>query len=123
VFIKEISDIHYPDAKRITLVMDNLSTHKPASLYEVYEPKEAKRIWDRFEFIYTPRHGSWLNIAEIELNILASQCLSRRMSKIEKVKQEIHAWQEDRNGKDKNVDWRFTTDDDRIKLRRLYPKL
>lgn len=122
-FIKEISDEHYPQAKRITLVMDNLSSHTPAALYEVFQPKEAKRIWDRFEFVYTPKHGSWLNIAEIELNVLAGQCLNRRMDDIQKVTQEVNAWEINRNKKNKNVDWRFTTDDARTKLKRLYPKL
>lgn len=122
-FIQELSDEHYPYVEKITLVMDNLSSHTPAALYEVFKPKEAKRIWDRFEFIYTPKHGSWLNIAEIELNVLANQCLSRRMDNMKKVKQQVKAWQADRNKRSKKVDWRFTTEDARIKLKKLYPNL
>lgn len=122
VFIKEIAD-HYKDAEKITLVMDNLNTHKPASLYEVFSPEEAKKIWDRFEFVYTPKHGSWLNIAEIELNVLTGQCLNRRISKFETVRKEVKAWQLHRNNKEATVDWQFTNDQARIKLKRLYPKL
>lgn len=122
-FIWQLATQHYPHAERITLVMDNLATHTPAALYEVYEPNQAKRLWDRFEFIYTPKHGSWLNIAEIELSILSRQCLNRRMDQLETVSREVAAWQSDRNGKDTKVDWQFTTDDARIKLKRLYPKL
>lgn len=121
-FIQHLAE-QYPKATRITLVMDNLSTHKPGSLYEVFAPEHAKQLWDRFEFIYTPKHGSWLNIAEIELNVLGGQCLKRRIDEIEKVSREVQAWQEDRNAKDTSVDWRFTTKDARIKLKRLYPKL
>ena len=103
--------------------MDNLNTHKPASLYEVFPPQEAKRIWDRFEFIYTPKHGSWLNIAEIELNVLIGQCLNRRISEFEVVEKEVKAWEKYRNNKEATVDWRFKNDDARIKLKRLYPNL
>ena len=122
MFIKEIAD-HYESAKKITLVMDNLNTHKPASLYEVFPPGKAKRIWDRFEFVYTPKHGSWLNIAEIELNVLIGQCLNRRIAKFETVEKEVKAWQLHRNNKVATVDWQFTNDQARIKLKRLYPKL
>lgn len=122
MFIKELCDEHYPQARCITLIMDNLNTHGPASLYEAFPPEEAKRIWDRFVFVYTPKHGSWLNIAEIELSVLSGQCLSRRMEDIEKVKQQVYAWQTDRNNRNKQVDWQFTTDDARIKLKKLYPK-
>lgn len=122
VFIKEIAD-HYKGAKKITLVMDNLNTHKPASLYEVFPPEEAKKIWDRFEFVYTPKHGSWLNIAEIELNVLIGQCLNRRIAKFETVEKEVKAWQLHRNNKESTVDWQFTNGQARIKLKRLYPKL
>ncbi len=90
-FIKEIADKHYSKAKKIRLVMDNLNTHKPSALYETFPPAEAKRIWDRFEFIYTPKHGSWLNMAEIELNVLMGQCLNRRIDTIPKIKQEVNA--------------------------------
>jgi len=121
-FIKDISD-EYPTAKKITLVMDNLNTHKPASLYEKYEPKQAKELWDRFEFVYTPKHGSWLNVAEIELNVLNSQCLSRRIDDISIVSKECKAWQTHRNNANAIINWHFTTSDARIKLKRLYPTL
>ena len=101
--------------------MDNLNTHTPASLYATFPPEEAKRLWDRFEFVYTPKHGSWLNMAEIELNVLNSQCLDRRIDNIEEIKKEVHAWVKYRNDKKSRIDWRFTTDDARIKLKRLYP--
>lgn len=123
VCIKKISTEYYKNAGKITLVLDNLNTHYPASLYEVFPPAEAKSIWDRFEFIYTPKHGSWLNIAEIELNVLYRQCLSRRIDNIEEIKREVNAWQEHRNNKKAKVDWQFTTGDARIKLKRLYPSI
>ena len=119
-FIKEIAE-NYKDAKRITLVMDNLSTHKAGSLYEVFPPDEAKRIRDRFEFVYTPKHGSWLNMAEIELNVLMGQCLGRRIDNIGDVQSEVAAWQRHRNNLDATVNWQFTTEKARVKLRRLYP--
>lgn len=122
-FIWQLATEQYPDAKRITLVMDNLATHTPGALYEVFPAGQAKALWDRFEFVYTPKHGSWLNIAEIELNVLVGQCLDRRMDDIEFVKEEVDAWQNHRNTQDKKVDWQFTTADARIKLKRLYPKL
>lgn len=122
LFIKEIAQ-KYTEPEKITLVMDNYCTHKPSSLYEVFTPEEAKKIWDRFEFIYTPKHGSWLNIAEIELSVLQSQCLSRRIESIDIVKSEVYKWQEYRNNKDAKVDWQFTTEDARIKLKRLYPSI
>lgn len=122
-FIKEISDKYYPSAKKIRLVMDNLNTHKPAALYETFSPEEAKRIWDRFEFIYTPKHGSWLNMAEIELNVLMGQCLNRRIDKMKTIIQEVSAWQRDRNNKKSTINWQFTTDRARIKLKRLYPTI
>jgi len=121
-FVKEISE-HYTDAVKIILVMDNLNTHKPGSLYEVFPPKEAKRILDRFEFVYTPKHGSWLNMAEIELNVLNGQCLNRRIDNIEEIQSEVEAWQRHRNNLDAKVNWQFTTEDARVKLRRLYPTL
>ena len=121
-FIKEIAE-NYKDAKRITLVMDNLSTHKAGSLYEVFPPEEAKGIRDRFEFVYTPKHGSWLNMAEIELNVLMGQCLSRRIDNIGEVQSEVAAWQRHRNNLDATVNWQFTTEKARVKLRRLYPTL
>lgn len=122
-FIKELADIHYGDAIKIKLVMDNLNTHSPSALYEVFEPREAKRVWDRFEFIYTPKHGSWLNMAEIELNVLNGQCLSRRIDNMGTVKEEVEAWCESRNNMNAKINWQFTTEDARVKLRTLYPKL
>jgi hypothetical protein len=122
-FIKQIADDWYKGAEKITLVMDNLATHKPAALYEVYTPQEAKRIWDRFEFIYTPKHGSWLNMAEIELNVLMGQCLNRRMDNIETIKEEVTAWQIHRNNAQATINWQFTNEKARIKLKRLYPTI
>lgn len=122
-FIKRIADKQYPDAEKITLVMDNLNTHKPSSLYETFSPKEAKRIWDRFEFVYTPKHGSWLNMAEIELHVLNGQCLNRHIATIQEVEEEVEAWQNDRNNKNNKINWQFTTKNARIKLRRLYPSI
>ncbi len=122
-FIKELSDLHYPDADKITLVMDNLNTHQPSSLYETFSPAEAKRLWDRFEFVYTPKHGSWLNIAEIELNVLHSQCLNRRLDKVEDVTREVKAWQHSRNNLNAKVNWQFKTQDARVKLKKLYPSI
>lgn len=122
-FIKQIADDWYKDAPKIALVMDNLATHKPAALYEVYEPKEAKRIWDKFDFIYTPKHGSWLNMAEIELNVLMGQCLNRRIDNMDAMKTEVHAWQTHRNNKEVKINWQFTCDNARIKLYRLYPSI
>ena len=121
-FVKEIAE-QYPQAERITLVMDNLSTHKPGSLYESFPPEEAKRLWDRFDFVFTPKHGSWLNVAEIELNVLNGQCLNRRIDEIEIVRQEAQAWQEYRDSLEAKVNWQFTNEDARIKLQRLYPTL
>ena len=122
-FIKEISDKYYPKAEKIRLVMDNLNTHKPSALYETFTPEEAKRIWDRFEFIYTPKHGSWLNMAEIELNVLMWQCLKRRIDNMTTIREETEAWQENRNNKKAKINWQFTTKNARIKLKRLYPTL
>ena len=122
-FVRELADNQYEDAIKIRLVMDNLNTHSPSALYEVFEPEEAKRIWDRFEFIYTPKHGSWLNMAEIELNVLNGQCLNRRIDNIEIVIDEVAAWCESRNNMKAKINWQFKTKDARVKLRRLYPKL
>jgi transposase len=119
-FVEKIA-IQYEDAEKITLVMDNLNTHTPGALYETFSPEKAKALWDRFEFVYTPKHGSWLNMAEIELNVLAGQCLKRRIADIETVRKEVGAWQASRNNKNTKVNWQFTTDDARIKLSRLYP--
>ena len=121
-FLEQIA-LQYENAEKITLVMDNLNTHIPGSLYEAFLPAKAKVLLDRFEFVYTPKHGSWLNMAEIELNVLTAQCLNRRIDDIEIVKKEAQAWQEYRNNKDAKVNWQFTTEDARIKLSRLYPTL
>jgi hypothetical protein len=123
IFIKRIADEWYKSAKKIILVMDNLSTHNASALYETFSPKEAKRIWDRFEFVYTPRHGSWLNMAEIELNVLMGQCLNRRISNIKTIREEVKAWENHRNKKKAVINWQFTTQDARIKLKRLYPTI
>jgi len=123
LFIKMIADEKYPDAEKITLVMDNFKTHAASAFYETFEPKEAKKLWDRFEFIFTPKHGSWLNMAEIELHVLNGQCLNRHISTIEEIKEEVDAWQKDRNNKNSKINWRFTTKNARIKLKRLYPSI
>jgi len=122
-FIRYIAERHYPKAEKIILVMDNLNTHKPSALYETFPPEEAKRIWDRFQFIYTPKHGSWLNMAEIELRVLMGQCLNRRIDKASIVRAEVMAWEKDRNNKKTQINWQFKTDDARIKLKRLYPTI
>ena len=121
-FLEEIA-AQYENAEKITLVMDNLNTHTPGSFYETFQPNKAKALWDRFEFVYTPKHGSWLNMAEIELNVLTGQCLNRRIDNIEDVRKETEAWQEFRNNKNAKVNWQFTAEDARIKLSRLYPTL
>ncbi len=121
--IKELVDVHYPQADRVTLVMDNLNTHVPASLNEAFGPPEARRLIDRLEMVYTPKHGSWLNIAEIELNVLGRQCLGRRVPDKPTLTREAAAWETQRNAEQAKVDWRFTTPDARIKLKRLYPNL
>jgi hypothetical protein len=121
-FLEEIA-VQYKDAEKITLVMDNLNTHEPGSFYESFLPEKAKALWDRFEFVYTPKHGSWLNMAEIELNVLTGQCLNRRIDDIGIVRKEVRAWQEFRNNRNAKVNWQFTTKDARIKLSRLYPTL
>jgi transposase len=120
-YVKRIADEMYPKAKKITLVMDNFKTHSIGAFYEAFEPAEAKRLIDRFEFVFTPKHGSWLNMAEIELHILTSQCLNRHIATMDKIKQEIEKWQEYRNNKNYKINWQFTTSDARIKLKRLYP--
>lgn len=119
--VKELVDVHYPDAERIVLVMDNLNIHSPASLYEAFAPAEAKRLADTLEIHYTPRHGSWLNMAEIELSILQRQCLDRRLGDRATVVREVTAWVSERNAACQRINWRFTTADARIKLKRLYP--
>jgi len=119
-FLGDIAE-RYPRAKKITLVMDNLNTHCPGALYEAYPPEKAKAVWDPFEFVYTPKHGSWLNVAEIELNVMINQCLNRRIDSIEVLCQEVSAWQAGRDRRQAKVNWQFTTADARIKLKRLYP--
>jgi hypothetical protein len=121
-FIENIAN-EYPNSQKITLVMDNLNTHKPGSLYEIFAPEKAKSLWDRFHFVYTPKHGSWLNMAEIELNVLNGQCLNRRIDKLATVIKECNAWQKHRNNMNAKINWQFTTKDARIKLKRLYPTL
>ena len=121
--IRKLVDEDYPDRERIVLVMDNPNTHHPASLYEAFEPEEAQRISQRLEIHCTPKHGSWLNIAEIELGVLTRQCLDRRIPDREVLTQETGTWQERRNRDGIRVDWRFTTQDARIKLKSLYPSI
>lgn len=122
LFLEEISG-NYERAERITLIMDNFSTHGPGALYETFAPPVAKALWDRFEFIYTPKHGSWLNMAEIELHVLIRQCLNRRIGDISAMRAEVMAWQNDRNNAQSQIDWQFTAESARIKLKRLYPTL
>ena len=122
-FIKEMLEARYAAAKKVVLVMDNLNTHNAASLYTAFPPEEARHLAERLEIHYTPKHGSWLNIAEIELSVLKRQCLAGRIDCIEKMRDEVSAWNTDRNNRQSNVDWQFRSDDARIKLKRLYPKL
>ena len=121
--VRKIADEMYPDAEVIVLVQDNLNTHSPASLYEAFEPAEAKRLADRFEFHYTPKHGSWLDMAEIELGILGRQCLARRIDNMGDLRREAKAWETARDAARSKVDWQFTTEDARTKLKRLYPSI
>jgi hypothetical protein len=121
--MKDLVDVHFPDAEKVVVVQDNLNTHTPAALYAAFAPAEAKRIWDRLEFHYTPKHGSWLNMAEIELSVLARQCLDRRIPDQDVLRRETAAWVERRNAAGATIDWRFTTADARIKLKKLYPTL
>ncbi len=121
--IKAMLDERYPDAVKVRLVMDNLNTHGIASLYEAFDPKEARRLAERLDIHYTPKHGSWLNMAEIELSVLKGQCLGRRIDNMESMKAEVVAWEQDRNNSLKKINWQFTTSDARIRLTRLYPKL
>ena len=121
--VKELVDVDYADKDRVVLVMDNLNTHHPASLYEAFEPAEARRIAERLEIHYTPKHGSWLNMAEIEIGVLVQQCLDRRIPDQDVLRREVGAWQGQRNLDRVRVDWRFTTADARIKLKSLYPSI
>jgi hypothetical protein len=123
IFIKDLLDNKYPKATKVILVMDNLNTHGIASLYEAFPPEEAMRLANRLEIHFTPKHGSWLNMAEIELSVLVGQCLNRRIPSINKMRSEVAAWEADRNNKGADITWRFTTEDARVKLKRLYPKI
>jgi hypothetical protein len=120
--IEELLEVHYPQAPFVRLVCDNLSTHKIGSLYETFEPTEARRLARRLDIHYTPTHGSWLNIAEIEFSALSRQCLKRRIPDMPALRRETHRWEQTRNEKQKGVDWQFTTEDARIKLKNLYPQ-
>lgn len=122
-FMKQLADQHYPDAQRIVLVCDNLSTHSPAAFYEAFEPVEARRLAERFEWHDTPKHGSWLNVAEMELSVLTRQCLDRRIPDQATLAREVLAWQAQRNQAQVQVHWQFTTADARVKLKKLYPSI
>jgi transposase len=119
--IKELADVHFPEAEKIVLVMDNLNTHSVGSLYEAFEPAEAKRLADKLEIHYTPKHGSWLNMAEIEIGVLSRQALSGYIATKEEMIERVAAWQADRNAQQSTVNWQFTTQDARVRLKRLYP--
>jgi hypothetical protein len=119
--IKELIDVQFPHAEKIVLVLDNLNTHTPASLYETFAPAEARRLAEKLEIHYTPKHGSWLNMAEIELSVMARQCLDRRIPDQQTLIQEVAAWEQPRNERGLTVHWQFTTQDARIKLKKLYP--
>ncbi len=120
-FMRELIDQHYPDAEKIVLVMDNLNTHTPSCFYEVFAPQEARRLTEKLEIHYTPKHGSWLNMAEIELSVLARQALSDRIPTFEQAQQTVAAWKAQRDQAAVTIDWRFTAADARIKLKHLYP--
>lgn len=122
-FIKGMLDERYADAKKVVLVMDNLNTHSISSLYEAFSPKEARRLAERLEIHYTPKHGSWLNIAEIELSVLKGQCLDRRIPAMDLMQKEVRIWESHRNNRQSKINWQFTTIDARIKLQHLYPNL
>jgi hypothetical protein len=121
--IKTMLDERYPEASKVRLIMDNLNTHAIASLYETFEPHEAHRLASRLEIHHTPKHGSWLNVAEIELSALKSQCLDRRISTMTRMQAEVQAWENNRNNRPKKINWQFTTEDARVKLKRLYPNI
>jgi DDE superfamily endonuclease len=122
-FIKKIADQQYAKAKKITLIMDNYTTHTASALYETFDPEQAKSLWDRFDFVYTPSHGSWLNMAEIELHVLNGQCLNRHIGSAKEVQQHVEAWVQNRNSKASKINWQFTNKQARIKLKRLYPSI
>ena len=119
--MKDLVDLHYPDAQRIRVVLDNLSTHSPGALYERFEPAEARRILDRIEFHYTPKHASWLNMVEIEIGVMVNQCLARRIPDKATLLAEVAAWERRRNAEKARINWMFTIDRARLKLRRAYP--
>lgn len=121
--LKEISDTYFPGASKIVLVQDNLNTHKPASLYQAFPAAEARRLVERFEWHYTPKHGSWLDLAESELSVLSGQCLDRRIADMQTLVDEVAAWEDTRNKHHTKADWQFTTTNARVKLKRLYPSL
>jgi hypothetical protein len=121
--IKELVEVHYPDAEKITLVMDNLNTHRLSSLYEAFPPAEARRLIEKIEVVHTPKHGSWLNLAECELSVLEKQALGERVENESELRGRIDVWNVDRNSRSKGIDWQFKTSDARIKLRRLYPQI
>ena len=121
--IKQMLDERYPDAVQVRLVMDNLNTHSVASLYETFKPDEARRLAERLDIHFTPKHGSWLNMAEIELSVLKGQCIDRRIPEMASMQTEVATWETNRNNAIKPIDWQFTTSDARIKLKRLYPNL
>ena len=121
--VKELADVHYADAQKITLVMDNLNTHRLSTLYEAFEPVEARRLIERFEVVHTPKHGSWLNMAECELSVLEKQALGARVGDEAELRSRVTNWGADRNQRCRRIDWQFRTSDARIKLRRLYPQI
>ena len=121
--VKALLEVHYPHAEKVVLVLDNLNTHKPAALYQAFEPAVAWRLLERLDIHHTPKHGSWLNMAEIELSVLSQQCLNRRIPDTATLTREVAAWQQARNADPRPVNWRFTTADARIKLKRLYPSI
>jgi hypothetical protein len=123
LWIRGMLDERYPDATKVRLVLDNLNTHTMAALYQTFEPQEARRLAERLEVHYTPKHGSWLNVAEIELSVLQRQCLDRRLPSMDIMRSEIDVWEDDRNHRPSKIDWHFRTPDARIKLKHLYPKL
>ena len=122
-FLQHLADDIYAEAEKITLVLDNLNTHSPASLYQAFDPAEAHRLAGRFEWVYTPKHGSWLNVAELEFAALRRQCLGRRIGTMAELRAEVEAWQDERNDRRVEIDWQFTTEDARTKLRHLYPQI
>ena len=121
--IRDLVNVYYPEAEKVVLVEDNLNTHTVGSLYEAFEPEEARRLAEKLELHYTPKHGSWLNMAEIEIGVLSRQCLSQYIPTEEKMRREVAAWEQKRNQTNATVDWQFTTADARIKLKKLYPEL